>query len=301
MARHRSPRGRRTPETFPPPAHRRAAEGRGAGQALIFNDSFRRGAAVAVGAMTGGVVALTGAFAQSAPAVAPLLEPADAAAQLAAGVTDRDPAAAVAPAPLSPAALPPPAVAPTVGPRAAEPEVVDAAALAADALRAGGATPRRDAAEEGRDAADDRATEDEDTSEAADRADRSRSASVADCGVDTSGLGRVRSHVREAAQFLGCRFDEPRMLGIAGRGGPSDHPEGLALDFMVDRATGDALAACVLENKEALGVTYVIWRQRMNHGSGWERMEDRGGATANHFDHVHVSFGKKGGGAAPRC
>jgi hypothetical protein len=30
-------------------------------------------------------------------------------------------------------------------------------------------------------------------------------------------------------------------------------------------------------------------------------MEDRGGATANHFDHVHVSFGKKGGGAAPRC
>ncbi len=91
VARHRSPRGRRTPETFPPPAHRRAAEGRGAGQALIFNDSFRRGAAVAVGAMTGGVVALTGAFAQSAPAVAPLLEPADAAAQLAAGVTDQLP------------------------------------------------------------------------------------------------------------------------------------------------------------------------------------------------------------------
>jgi hypothetical protein len=278
--------------------HRRAAEGRDAGQALILNDSFRRGAAVAVGAVTGGVVALTGAFAQSAPAVSPLLQPVDAAAQLAAGVTDRDPRApdpAVTPAPVLGA------VSPTAtGPRAAEPEVVDAAALAADALRAGGATPGRDASEEGRDE-DDSATEDEDTSEAADRADRSSSGSGADCGVDTSGLGRVKSHVREAAQFLGCRFDEPTMLGIAGRGGPSDHPNGLALDFMVDRATGDALAACVLENKEALGVTYVIWRQRMNDGGGWERMEDRGGATANHFDHVHVSFAKKGGGATPRC
>jgi hypothetical protein len=38
----------------------------------------------------------------------------------------------------------------------------------------------------------------------------------------------------------------------------------------------------------------VIWNQRINTGSGWESMEDRGGATANHEDHVHISFERGG-------
>jgi hypothetical protein len=59
-----------------------------------------------------------------------------------------------------------------------------------------------------------------------------------------------------------------------------------------DRATGDAIAACALENMKALGVTYVIYQQRIDDGSGWRVMEDRGSPTANHEDHVHVSFQK---------
>jgi hypothetical protein len=65
---------------------------------------------------------------------------------------------------------------------------------------------------------------------------------------------------------------------------------------MVDRSTGDQLAQCALDNQEAMGVKYVIWEQRINHGNGWTSMEDRGGATANHFDHVHVSFEAGAGG-----
>ena len=122
-----------------------------------------------------------------------------------------------------------------------------------------------------------------------------------DCGVDTGGLGRVKPHVRVAAELLGCRFNEPEMYGVAGRGGPSDHPRGLAVDFMVNRATGDALAACALRNKEVLGINYVIWRQRMNDGTGWKTMPDRGGATANHMDHVHASFRKSAGGTPSDC
>jgi hypothetical protein len=122
-----------------------------------------------------------------------------------------------------------------------------------------------------------------------------------DCGLNTSGLGAVKPHVRAAARLLGCRFGEPTMYGVAGRGGTSDHPTGLAVDFMVDRATGDRLAACALENRGALGITYVIWRQRINFGSGWQPMEDRGGITANHFDHVHVSFARSAGGAPTAC
>ncbi|WP_425295888.1 hypothetical protein [Nocardia abscessus] len=39
-------------------------------------------------------------------------------------------------------------------------------------------------------------------------------------------------------------------------------------------------------------MTYVIWRQRYNDGNGWSYLEDRGSPTANHYDHVHVSFEK---------
>jgi hypothetical protein len=129
---------------------------------------------------------------------------------------------------------------------------------------------------------------------------RQERAARGDCGISTSGLGAVKPHVRAAAQFLGCRFGEPTMFGVAGRAGTSDHPSGRAVDFMVDRATGDALAVCALNNRAALGITYVIWRQRINFGSGWQMMEDRGGVTANHFDHVHVSFGAAAGGGPER-
>jgi uncharacterized protein YbdZ (MbtH family) len=70
----------------------------------------------------------------------------------------------------------------------------------------------------------------------------------------------------------------------------SDHPKGLALDFMVSRSTGDDLAAYVLDHRDDLSVRYVIWRQRINLGGGWQPMADRGSDTANHEDHVHISF-----------
>jgi hypothetical protein len=124
-------------------------------------------------------------------------------------------------------------------------------------------------------------------------------ATSADCGLSTSGLGGVKPWVADAAEFLGCLFGRPTMLGVGGRGGASDHPTGLAVDFMVSSAVGDRLAACALRNKDALGITYVIWKQRINYGSGWKGMEDRGSATANHMDHVHVSFGSSAPGGKP--
>ena len=124
-------------------------------------------------------------------------------------------------------------------------------------------------------------------------------AGSADCGLSTSGLGGVKPWVADAAEFLGCLFGKPQMLGVGSRGNASDHPTGLALDFMVSKSVGDRLAACALRNKDALGITYVIWQQRINYGSGWNAMEDRGGATANHMDHVHLSFAKSAPGGKP--
>jgi hypothetical protein len=110
------------------------------------------------------------------------------------------------------------------------------------------------------------------------------------CAAATSGFGPVKSWVATAGEELRCRFGVGTVYGVAGRGGSSDHPLGLALDFMVDRATGDRLADFALRNRRRLGVNYVIYRQRINFGTGWQAMEDRGGPTANHMDHVHISF-----------
>lgn len=77
----------------------------------------------------------------------------------------------------------------------------------------------------------------------------------------------------------------------------SDHPNGRATDNMLpdyknNKALGDALAAYVIANADRLHVTYLIWRQRtyrIARGS-WVKMADRGGDTANHMNHVHISF-----------
>jgi hypothetical protein len=75
---------------------------------------------------------------------------------------------------------------------------------------------------------------------------------------------------------------------------PGGHPSGLAVDYMVlsDRALGDAIVAYHVAHWNELGVEYLIYQQRMmsSPGGGWTPMENRGGATANHMDHVHVNY-----------
>lgn len=46
-------------------------------------------------------------------------------------------------------------------------------------------------------------------------------------------------------------------------------------------------------NYKRFGIWYIIYRQRIWNPSivdRWRDMEDRGGVTQNHYDHVHVSF-----------
>jgi hypothetical protein len=127
---------------------------------------------------------------------------------------------------------------------------------------------------------------------------------AARCAADLGGLGPVKPWVRDAARFLSCLYDEPDLIGVARRGRVSEHPRGLAVDLMTRGERGDRIAECALENQDELGVDYVIWKQRVNHGDGWERMADRGGTTENHYDHVHISFergGADGTPAAERC
>ncbi|WP_280387509.1 hypothetical protein [Nocardia wallacei] len=104
-------------------------------------------------------------------------------------------------------------------------------------------------------------------------------------------LGGAKPHVAQAGHLLSRAFGVADVGGTPDSRSDGDHGAGLALDFMVsDSAQGDAIAEFVLANSDRLGVSYVIWQQRYNDGSGWSTMEDRGSPTANHYDHVHVSF-----------
>ncbi|MCX6467356.1 MAG: hypothetical protein NTW05_27790 [Pseudonocardiales bacterium] len=137
-----------------------------------------------------------------------------------------------------------------------------------------------------------------DAARAAEEARLAREAQ-ANCDAGLRGLGAVKGFVRDAARFISCLYDEPTLIGVAGRARVSDHPRGLAVDFMTRGEQGDRIADCALANREALGISYVIWKQRVNYGDGWERMADRGSDTENHFDHVHVSFEGSGGDGGP--
>lgn len=72
----------------------------------------------------------------------------------------------------------------------------------------------------------------------------------------------------------------------------SNHQLGLAIDFMVDRAMGDAIAAFLVANAGTFNIDHIIWRQRIWTPANptWRGMADRGSITANHYDHVHVSL-----------
>lgn len=112
-------------------------------------------------------------------------------------------------------------------------------------------------------------------------------------------LGAVKPWVRSAAQEIGDKYDISTIYGVGLRpDATSDHPKGLATDFMVftDRAKGDAVAAYVKQSWARLDVKYMIWQQRIDEGSGWKPMENRGSPTANHMDHVHVSYLPAAGG-----
>ncbi len=82
-----------------------------------------------------------------------------------------------------------------------------------------------------------------------------------------------------------------RYGGVSGRG---EHATGQAIDIMVGTGNpiGYDIAAFLQKHRVELGIEYIIWHQhiwRPATSGSWRAMSDRGGATANHLDHVHVT------------
>ena len=111
----------------------------------------------------------------------------------------------------------------------------------------------------------------------------------------------VTPRMRNVRTIIDQRFGPFPTIGCF-RAGDQDHGTGTACDFMEStggqmpsaaaQEHGDKVAQYAISHASSLGVKYIIWKQRIydiRAGGGWSPMEDRGGITANHFDHVHVS------------
>ena len=100
-------------------------------------------------------------------------------------------------------------------------------------------------------------------------------------------------------QEIAAKFGITNIGGYR-EGDPEDHGQGLAVDVMVPTSSelGDQVAQYAIDNMDRAGISYIIWKQQfympVNNIYGpantWNQMPDRGGDTANHYDHVHISF-----------
>lgn len=113
-----------------------------------------------------------------------------------------------------------------------------------------------------------------------------------ECTNGTTIDAGVSANTKKVHQAVCAAFPDISYYGGL-RGGGGDHGSGHAVDIMVSGAEGQRVADFVRANASALGVSYVIFAQRIwsveRGGEGWRGMPSRGSATANHYDHVHVS------------
>lgn len=104
------------------------------------------------------------------------------------------------------------------------------------------------------------------------------------------GLKKVSSNVARAADYFGSRFGIGTVGGWRAHGSVpgSDHPKGLALDFMIkNRSQGSNLASDVIRSYKQWNVKYVIWNRMIwSPQKGWRKYS----GPSDHTDHVHVSF-----------
>ena len=119
-------------------------------------------------------------------------------------------------------------------------------------------------------------------------------------GPNSSGLSGLRPQTQVVLSRTLSKFPQvTTYYGVRPDSIP-DHPRGFALDIMIPQwntsggeALGWEIANYLRANAKELGIQYIIHGQKIwnvaRDKEGWRWMADRGSATANHYDHVHVT------------
>ncbi len=111
-------------------------------------------------------------------------------------------------------------------------------------------------------------------------------------GIEPNLSGNARAVYRAVCAEFGGSVSS---FGGYRPGDGGDHGSGRAVDIMVSGEAGWEISRYLQDRAGELGITYLIYEQQYwpagSSAGAWEYMEDRGSATANHYDHVHVSVG----------
>ena len=117
--------------------------------------------------------------------------------------------------------------------------------------------------------------------------------SSAPCSTGSDVESGLTSNAIAVHRAVCAAFPQVTSYGGVRPGDDGEHGTGQALDIMITGSTGDEIAEYVRANASALGVSEVIWSQKIwtveRSSEGWRWMEDMGSTTANHYDHVHVT------------
>jgi hypothetical protein len=120
------------------------------------------------------------------------------------------------------------------------------------------------------------------------------SVTQAPCPLGSAVENGLRTNTIKVYRSVCANFPQIKSYGGVRADSMPYHPSGRALDIMLPSVSQNALgwqiARWVVANASQFNIDHVIFDQQIwIPGSGWRGMEDRGGATANHRDHVHVS------------
>ena len=116
--------------------------------------------------------------------------------------------------------------------------------------------------------------------------------STSGCSKSTSITSGITANARAVYQAVCAKY--PSVSSFGGYRPSADaHGAGRAVDIMISGSTGWDIANWLRANASRFGISEVIYSQQIwttqRSGEGWRSMSDRGSATANHHDHVHVT------------
>ena len=123
--------------------------------------------------------------------------------------------------------------------------------------------------------------------------DSGSTATAGKCAKAGSLERNLTSRTANVLRVMCSKFSGISSYGGYRPGSGSYHGSGRAIDAMVSGDYGWQVAKWARANASSLGITEVIYQQKIwtaqRSGDGWRGMSDRGSASANHYDHVHIS------------
>jgi len=116
------------------------------------------------------------------------------------------------------------------------------------------------------------------------------------CSRGTAIEKKLRPKTIEIYRSVCALFPDVNSYGGWRSGGLPFHKNGRALDIMLtpykESALGHSIADYLIAHAKEFNVDHIIFEQQIWTPSTphWRKMADRGGITANHFNHVHVAI-----------